>query len=320
MVLRDDARNRPLYAVMFANPPVSDPLKYVPANATAFSVGNGIDLTALYRWITDFVKTNVPEGETGLAQLAAAEQQMGMSIEKDLIGWIQGGFVSVSLPGVTPSAPGQFALLLKVRDEAKAKEMIAKLDATLTGTLGPALVVADAALPQATGFKTYSHQALAITGWKPVLGVHGGYLMLGSTPEALKSVLETGSGAQANVSKNERFAREGLAPSGNVVAVSFSDLTNLGDQLSQMLQGISMVGYFVPEAGKDPFVSTMLSMLSKAGRVAKKLDFFSSTASVSTMEGKEMEVRMVTTFREPPAPPTKPVPPDQKPASTPATP
>ena len=52
----------------------------------------------------------------------------------------------------------------------------------------------------------------------------------------------------------------------------------------------------------------LLNILSKAGRVVRKLDFFQSGASRTTFDGKMLVTKSIVTYREPPLP-SKPEPP-----------
>jgi len=54
-VLREDAKSRPMFKVVYGNGPVRDPLKFVPQDATAVSVGSGLDFAALYKLALDFI-------------------------------------------------------------------------------------------------------------------------------------------------------------------------------------------------------------------------------------------------------------------------
>ena len=77
----------------------------------------------------------------------------------------------------------------------------------------------------------------------------------------------------------------------------------------------NMMGGFIPELQKNPGLQGILRMVSKFGRVAKELNFFQSSSSLSTMDGNKVVTRTVTNYREPPAPTAPPKAPtdDEKP-------
>lgn len=308
-VLRDDAKSHAFYGFLFGNPPLADPYKYIPATATSFSAGSGVNLLALWKWAIDFIKTDVPEGEQALEELANAEKEMNLSIENDVLSWIDGGYCSFEVAGPTPASPGNSAWMLRVKDEAKAKAMLDRIVTQVKPMMGQNGTLDDAGIDGAPGFTTLNMPQLAMLGSvKPTFGVKDGWLFLASSPTAVTLALDTGAGKSDNITKNERFKKEGIAPASGAVSVSYSDLTQFGEQMGQMLAMVPMVSMFSPEIGKDPVASSVLSMIGKVGRVVKKLDFLQSKASQTTFDGKTISVKTIVNYREPPAPitPTKP--------------
>jgi len=340
-LLKDSASSSELYPVFFGNPPLDKPLRYVPQEAGDFWVTNGVDLHALYNFAIKFMRENVPDGEKALAHIDALNEwigtrmplptrsekalanndalneQVGFDIEKDLIAFIGGGLTSISVPGPTPYSPADSALLLSVKDEAKAQAMMDRLIGMAEGFLsnpqaqGQASLV-DAEIEGVPGFKSLNMPMLAMLGMnKPTFGVGRGMLMIGSSPDMISKVLATGGGSGGDFSKNERFQAEGIAPEGAVISLSFSDQTKLGEQLSQALSMAPMLGMMAGDAAKNPVVTTALGVAGKLGRVARKLDFFQSSATRTTMDGKAIVSRTITTYREPPEK-TKPSPPSDQ--------
>ena len=311
-VLRDDAQARALYAVVTGNKPLADPLKYVPENAGEFSVCNGIDLPALYQAVVKIIGEDVPNGAEVIAELEGMKETTGWDIESDVVGWIGGGFTTFSVPGPTPYSPAEFVFMLSVRDEAKAREIIDRLVALIE----PMLVnqngsIVDAEIEGAEGFKSVIFPMLAMLGMsKPTIGVKDGWLLLGSSPDIIATSSKVAAGESTNFSKNERFLKEGIQPEGSVTSLSFTDLTKLGEELGNVLQMVPMIGMMAPDLMKDPKMQSLLSIVGKAGRVVRKLDFLQSSASRTTFDGKAFVTKSILTYREPPAP-TKP-----KPAST----
>lgn len=334
-VLRPDAKSRALYPVLYGNKSLNDPLKYVPQTAGEFWATSGLDLPALYKAVVKIIREDVPEGEEMIANLEAltkgpgfdsqavveleeegAEQQApeeegieqptvqaaGFDIEKDIVGWIGGSLISFSVPGPTPYSPSQFVVMLSVRDEAKAREMIDRL----MGLIEPMMAqqqgsVVDAEIEGAEGFKSVVFPMLAMFGLnKPTIGVKDGWLFFGSSPEIIASSMKVAAGEAENFSKNERFLREGIPPAGSVTSLSFTDKTKMGEQLGQALTMVPMIGMMVPDVVKDPVAQSVLSMVGKLGRVVRKLDFFQSSASRTTFDGQVEIAKCITTYREPP--------------------
>lgn len=324
-VLREDAKSRPLHKAFYGNAPVSSPLKYVPKEATGVGVGSGVDFRALYRAIVEFVEKHVPQGQELLAQWAETQKKIELDVEKDVLSWLGGGYVSFTAPGATAYTQ-EWVLVLGVRDEPKANELLnrayAKLNEALAQQNGG---VEDAQLEQAPGFKRIILPAFfaMLPGLgRPVVGVKDGHLFLGNSPELVVKALQTGAGQHEDFTKNERFQKEGLPLGADVTEFAFQDLSKLGEELSQMFAMVGVVQMMMPpEATKNPAVLTVLSVLNKVGRVVRTLDFYRSTCSVTTFDGKVNLTRKITNYQEPPKPAAEPTPPaetEAKPAATPA--
>ena len=305
-VLRAAAQSCALYPVLYGNGPLKDPLKYVPENAGDFWVTSGIDVPALYQFVIKFIREEAPDGEDMIAQLEALqtgpEGEPGWNIEQDIVSWIGGGMCTFSVPGKTPYSSSEFVMMLSVRDEAKARALLDRL----YGLAGPLLAnqngsIVDAEIEGAEGFKSVILPMLAMMGMsKPTLGVNDGWLFFGSSPEMIRSAMDVGSGKAANFSTNERFKKEGIPPEGRVTSLSFTDQTKMGEQIGQVLSMVPMIGMMVPDMARNPGAQAVLSVVGKLGRVVKKLDFFQSSASRTTFDGKAERVKALTTYREPP--------------------
>lgn len=313
-LLRDDAETHAMYPVLFGNKPLAMPLKYVPADAKDFTAMSGVDLHALYKAAVKIVGEDVPDGQEILAQierLKDTETGPGIDIEKDYISWIGGGFTTFNVPGPTPYSPSEFVVMLSLRDEAKAQEMLGKL----FGVLEPMMAqqngsIVPAEIEGADGFKSVIFPMLAMIGMnKPTLGVKDGWLFFGSSPDMIKSALDVSAGSAANFATNERFLKEGIPAEGAVMSLSFTDLTKLGEDLGKILQMVPMLGMMAgPEVQGDPVIQNLLSMVGRAGRVVRKLDFFQSSATRTVRDGNTLVTKGVMNYREPPPEPTKPTP------------
>ncbi len=310
--LQEDAGKRGFYPVVFGNKPLAEPLKHVPVQAENFSVGSGIDLQALWKLALDFLKNDVPEGEMAVAQLNEAAAGVNLNIETDIVGWLQGGYVSFGIPGATSFSPSEWAFLLQVRDEAKAREMIGRL----VDLVGPMLAqqqgqVVDAELEGTEGFKSFVVPQLVMFGLnKPTLGVKDGWLFVGSSAETIGKSLETAAGKNKSIAENDRFKAEGLSPKGETLEVSFSDMTKWGEQIGQVLMMAPMMQMAMGEGAKEPAVQALFGMIGKLGRVMRKFDFFQSMATMSTFDGKQTVTMTVMNYRMPEVPKAT----DEKPA------
>jgi hypothetical protein len=305
-VLRDDAKSKALYQIMFSNPPVKNPLSFVPKDASDFSINSGINLKAVYETAVKMLKEDIPQGEEALSHVEELKKE-GFDIEADLLSWVQGAMVMSSQPGPNAYAPGDWVFMLKVSDEAKCKAQLDKLVAMaepmLSGQQQGSIAPAD--IPGAEGFRTVNHQMLMMMGGvAPTFGVKGGWMILGSNAKYIEKTLATIGGGE-NVSKNARFEKEGLQPSGDVLAMSFADQTKLGEQIGAMLGMLPMAKMSIPDIQKQPVLDGLIDIAARFGRVLRKLDFLNSSSTLTTMDGNVIRMKTLTTYREPPAPAKK---------------
>jgi hypothetical protein len=300
-VLRADAKGKPLYRVLYAGGPVRDPLKFIPKEATAVSVGSGIDLGALYKELINFVATEVPNGKGLVEMFKQAQADAGWSIEEDVLSWLGRGCGSFSAPIPTPFKPGS-VFMVHVRDEAKAKAALDRICTALSQQFAQQQVGAeDAKIEGLEGFKRILlPPMLAMFVGQPVVGVADGQLFLASGPEIVTAALKVSRGEHDSFAKSERFQSEGL-PLENVSSFSFDDLTSLGDQIGQVLAMVPIMSWSMPpEMKSNPMVVTVMSVAGKAGKVARQLNFYKSRCEVTSFDGQASRTKSVTHYQEPP--------------------
>lgn len=313
-VLKDNAKSTLLYPLILGNASVSNPLKFIPQDAKDVSVWAGMDLSAAYAAVLKFVEDNVPNGKELLAQWEQLQTEHEFNVKNDLLSWIGGEFTSFSVPGKTPYSPPEWSVMVTVRDEAKAREMLDKAFVHIAAAIEQQKgTVSDAEIGGVEGFKTIMHPMLAMMLPRPTLGVAQGRLIFGSSPKVIETALAVAAGKLPGFDKSERFAKEGVAPKGPVHSMSFTDQTKFGEELGQMLQMVQMVQLMpgISEIASKPVPGAILRMVSKLGPIVQKLDFLQSSASLSTFDGKAIVTRSVQNYREPPPPPA---PPGEKPA------
>lgn len=305
--MREDAASHAGYRFLFGNPPIQEPLRCIPSNAQNFMVNSGVDLVVLFDWVVKLLKEDVPEGEQALAGLEALKTETGLDLREDVLACFQGGMINFNLAGATQFSTGESAFFLKLRDEAKTKALIAKViekaNAQLQQGEQPMGGIVAAEVAGAEGFHSLNLPQLAMFGiGKPTFGVKDGWLMIGSSPAVLETAIKTAAGEVEGMAGNERFKAEGVPVTGEVNQLSFEDLTRLGDQFGQMLSMVPMLGMMMGDAARDPNVQALMGMLGKAGRVARKLDFYQSSSSMGKFDGNVYRLTTVVHYRKPPEP------------------
>jgi hypothetical protein len=136
-----------------------------------------------------------------------------------------------------------------------------------------------------------------------VWGVADGYLVFGSSADAVALCMATARGDHPNIRSNARAMREAIVPSGPFVSVTLTDKRHLGDELMGLTQGVSMaagmMGAFVPRPEVRPVLTKVSAMLAKLGPVAREIDFYKSTATSTTFDGQAWRSRAVTHYFSP---------------------
>lgn len=308
--LAKDAKERTFYKALGKPNAVKKFSEYVPKGATSFSVSSGFDFGGFYNAAIEFTKANVPNGEGYVGQWEAMQEQIGFNVKNDLLSWLGTGGVSVSLPGSSPMGMGgDWVMMIEVTDAAAADEKISTWInqlATIMQQNGQMLNPQPTAIAGNEKFFTLTHPQLAMF-LRPVVGVHGKHLILASGSGAIESVLNTADGKTPSILENERFKNEGLQPDAPVQSISFTDMrgTFKGYAMGMGMAG-GMGAMFTagmpPEQGQA--AQAVLGILAKLAPVVAAMDFYESTASVTTFDGQTYMTKTVTTyqpFKEEPA-------------------
>ena len=288
--------------------------RFIPAEATGFNMTGLIDLEGIYKIVLDFIKTGVPDGEKAIEEWNGFLASTGFDPQRDLFSWWSGEMISVTLPAevVTPMSGADWVWMIRVKDEAVAKEKINGGVGWARGRVqahNQMLMSTPATVNGEEGFRQLTHPMLAMF-LRPVIGVKGDWLMIGSSSGAIGRCLNVSAGQAASIIANERFKKEGIMPEGPVMAASFTDTSKLGEELSGVVSMIGMIGGMTmgmaphqpgqPVDKEKQMIQRLMSTLMKLGPVLQKINFYSSESSVTTHDGEgTMRTVMVTTYKSP---------------------
>lgn len=307
-VLSPGAEELPIYEIFGKRAPLTGFDRYLPEETVSFSVTQGIDFVKLYEFIVDTIRLVGPEGEEILAKLEEIQKQVGVDIRKDVIGWIDGDTISMTL------ADGGTVTLMKVTDEETAREKMGafiEFSATKLTELirhNPAMAALNMMRMRSTPVKDerlegFQSLRFAMSPQPVIWGVQGGFLIFGSSVDAIDLSMATARGDHPSIRNNERAMSEAIVPEGPFAAVSLTDLRNLGQGLEEgfgiaaMVTG--MMGAFIPEPKVQPVVTKISAMLGKIAPVVRKIDFYKSMSSCTTFEGTLWRTRAVTHYFSP---------------------
>ena len=302
------AADNPFYPVFGKRNPLTDFDRYLPKETVSFSVSGGIDLGELYKFLEDTVRGLGPKGEEMLAKWAGMQKELGFDVRKDILGWIQGDIIQLTLKQPVGAAT---VFMIKVADEAAAREKVDSAVAFLSTNLqqaaqqNPMLAMLTPRTSPVTHEKLSGFHNVAI-GMMPqpaVCGVSGGYLILGSSADAVALCLATAAGDHPNIRKNSQFMAEAVIPKEAVRSISFTDKRNFGTEIAQFIGVLSMVGgmsaMMIPDPEAQQLITKILGPVAKLGPVAQKIDFYKSSAKYTTFNGKMWHTRGVTNYRSP---------------------
>jgi tetratricopeptide (TPR) repeat protein len=307
VVLAPDAEQRPLYAVMKTQRRVTEFDRFLPKETMSFSVSGGIDLGVLLTYIEDTIRQAGPEGEELLVQWEGLQEIMGFNPREDVLSWLEGDFISVTLEDDLGSA-----WLIKVSDEEAAREKIDELMVFASEGLmkaaaqNPMLGMLSMQTMPVTDERLEGFQMiqLMIAPQQPIVwGTAQQHLIFGTSTDAVAMCLATARGDHPSIRENERVMGEMLLPDGPCTAVSLTDQRNLGAELADLMAGLSMASGFlttaIPSPEMRPVLTRIPRILAKLTPVVRKIDFIKSTAVVSVTEGRYMRTRTITNYFAP---------------------
>ncbi|MFQ5591106.1 MAG: tetratricopeptide repeat protein [Phycisphaerae bacterium] len=307
-VLVADASDKPFYSVFGRRQPLTNFERYLPKETISFSVNAGVDLNALYGFIEDTIRQVGPKGQEILTKWEAVQEEVGFNVKKDLLAWIDSELIQMTVQ--QPMGTATVAMLKVANEETAREKLAAALNALSTGLQeavqqNPMLAMLAIQSSPATHEKLPGFHSVTI-GMQPqpaVLGVSGGYAIFGTSADAVALCLATAAGEHPNVKKNSQAMDEAVLPNGAFRSMSLTDMRTLGQEISEVVGAVGMMGGMAAMAIPDPqgqqMLSKVLQLLMKLGPVAQKIDFYKSSASCTTFDGRVWQTHGVTNYKSP---------------------
>ncbi len=310
-LLRRDKRECGLVRAFFERKPFERFDRFVPVDATGFSVNAMFDLEQVYKLVMDFVEKDLPEGAKHIAWWNKKLASIGFDLYPDLFSWWSGEMISVTLPpaGVTPMGGADWVLIFRVKNGELALQKINVATEFIRDKLqarGQPLMISPAPV-SAEGFHQITHPMFAMF-MRPVIGVKDEWLIIGSSPVAINKCLDVASGKAPSIVENQRFKKEGLIPKGPVSSVSFKDISRQGEEAAMLLGMLSMgIGVFSASLPDEPQTREIKRVLGKftpivmkLGPVLRKIDFYSSQSRTTTFDGSlTLRTEAIITYKPP---------------------
>ena len=304
-----EKQNTPLAQAFLGRKPFAAFDKYIPADATSFSLSGAVDFGLLYEAAIGFIKEDVPGGLDAIAQWEAFLLEVGFDPHRDIFDWLSGEMISVGMPPAvaTPMGGADGVLMIRVKSPEMAKQKvdsaIGKI-ASLAAEHGQPLNVSP--VPGSDGgLKQVMYGPLAMF-IRPVVGIHDEWIVFGTSPEAVRRCMDVAAGKAPSIRQNKRFAHEGITPTGPVYAVSFADTSKTGQEMAQALGMCSMMAAMATAGMPDApdareakqMIHAIANMMMKLAPAAAKINFYSSSASQATINGPEIRTQTITTYKK----------------------
>ncbi len=268
--------------------------RWVPADATRYSLNTGVNLHALYEFVTQFVKENIPDSGEAFERFEAWQDEYDLHIDEDILQAFSGECVSVSVPAEVPTMFSSEHSVMAMR--CQKPEGIRKLLHRLVTVLQelPMMEMQQLELTESDeleGFEELSATIFAAFGAKPIIGFHEGWMICGSNAEVVKKVLATRAGESPSIVTTDDFKRFRLDIDGPVKAVSYTDMARSTQQMATMLSQagaimpmvIGLVGAEIDPEDLKP-VQEIVGLLPSVGKIVGKFDFLEAKLA-TTQEG-----------------------------------
>jgi hypothetical protein len=258
------------------------------------------------------VGEDLPNGQIVLAEWMTWQSRIGFNLEHDILSWISGEFVTVTVPAANPGPfwSADLVVMLRVSDaELAARKLdagIQRLQALFQKRFNQPFNVVPATRVRAKGFRTLSTPMFAILPrW--TLGVQGDWLIAGTSQASIDLCLATAAGRHPSVVESPRFQAEGIRVTGPVQSVSF---TELGDYGAGMAQGFLLANFYSgmmagasaarpSDAPGFRALQGMMRLLATLQPVFAEIDFMSSSATVTTFDGSAWRTDSVVNYQAP---------------------
>lgn len=303
-----DAAKHPIYPVFGKRRSVTNFDRYLPVETVAFSVDAGFDLDELYQFAVDTIAELGSEGREILQKWEELQEQNGVNLRKEILGLIHGEVITATIEQPLGTA---WVGMLKVNDEEAARVKIATALDFLTANMpkltqqNPMLAMFAMRTEPCTHEKLDGFQNIAFGIQPPfVCGIRDGYLILGTTADAVALCLATAAGEHPSIKENKEVMAEAVRPKGTFRSISFADKRNTGKDLAELVGAVSLAGglagAMIPDAENRQLLMKVLGMVAKLRPVFQKLDFYKSTSKCCSFDGKAWYSRSVTNYRPPP--------------------
>ncbi len=317
--IQPDKKRAPLARMIYDQRPIKQFDRYIPADVLSFSIGSHVDVSRGYHLIRHFVAEHVPDGVGKLSKFDDMLETMGFNFDRDILSWLSGETMNVTLPASAPTPMSQYdnVLFIRVKDPEVAYEKVNEALTFATNKLreiGQPVFVRQVDTPNGQCCEVV-HPLLAMIG-RPVIGVADNWLYISNSVDSVNRCMAVSRGEAPSVLKNKRFIDEGIIPPGPVRSISFTDRRHFGLELARQVAAINQLGAVIPslllkQHEQSPaddlqkkiqhvqLVTHLMGAMSKLPLVLKQINFYSSESSYCTFDGQYSRSQGLITYRNP---------------------
>lgn len=291
--LSDNFDSTVLGRALSQSKPFDDWQKWVPGDATAYSLTRGVSLHELYDGIVKIVREEFPESQPGFDKWAAVQEKIGVDVDRDILQSFSGERVSVTIPVAAADGSTKPATVtaLKCENSDKVRELLGRAFDALNKI--PAVQAQQLKLEDCKDLEGFQELHAAIfmmfgTQQQPVIGFRDGWMIIASSEAAAKKLLAVRSGQAESINAAQSFQKLGMDWKGPVSCVSFEDV---GAGLRAAADGIDKIGAMAPmflsmagaHAKPEDLkpAQEMIGLLPSFAKVIRKFDFFEHSLSVT---------------------------------------
>ncbi len=319
MCIQPGKKRAPLTRMIYDRRPFDRFDKYIPVDAVSFSVDNNVDVGKGYHLLRHFISERIPNGVKMLSKFDDLQEKIGFNIDRDVLSWLSGETISVTLPASTTSPMSQHdtVVFIRVKDPEAAYKKVNQAMTFITEKLreiGQPVFVREVDTPCGKCCEV-THPLLAMIG-SPVIGVTDNWLYISNTMESVNRCMAVARGEAPSILKNKRFLREGLIPEGPVQSLSFTDRRYVGREMAQIVTAMHEVSRVIPAVlikKQKRFVvedvqknlkhleiaTHLLSAFGKLPPVLKEINFYSSESTYCTFDGQYSRSHGLINYRDP---------------------
>ena len=286
-----NTEDRVLTRMITSGQPFEDWASWVPAESTAYSLNRGLNLHPLYEWIMKTVPEEFPEAQEGLSRFEELQKSWDLHIDRDILQSFSGEFASIAMPASSSAAAGgqQSVSAFRCQNPDRIRELLHRgLDRLAEHPMVEAQELHRQPVEELEGFEEISALFFQMFGARPVIGFRDGWMILGSSPQAVQKFLDTRAGQGETIAQSEAFQRFALPVTGPVHGIAYTDTAAQTRQISQMLNRVGMLApgiIAMMGAQGDPeqmqVVQEVMALLPSVGRIVSKLDFLEAKLAVS---------------------------------------